>query len=77
MTKLIIDAQLLDKLKALREETEFCDEKGHVIGRFSPATGTDEFEFIVPELTKEELERRRSEPSRTLAEIMAGLEKRH
>jgi hypothetical protein len=69
MPKLTIDATLPEKLLALTYPVELIDLQGRVVGRYTPTRG--------PQISEEEIQRRKSqEGGRTLAEIMADLEKR-
>ena len=57
---------------------EFCDESGHTLGYFKPLENRELYRTVeVPELSEDEIERRLKEgKGRTLAEILADLEKR-
>jgi hypothetical protein len=76
MTRILYDAALKEKLPNLDEPIELCDEKGHVLARIQrvldPALHTDR----EPQITKEELMRRKSENGKTFttAEVLAYLE---
>ncbi|MGE3809433.1 MAG: hypothetical protein AB7K24_32620 [Gemmataceae bacterium] len=56
---------------------EFCDESGKVLGKFSPIIDPAELEFVLPELTEEELDERERHSTKryTTAEVIAHLEK--
>jgi hypothetical protein len=91
MTKITVNAEMMAKLHHLTEPTELCDESGKILGHFYPAVpGNGTERQPRSPFSKEELERRRqlriSEEEidrrvrqgggRTLAEILADLEKR-
>jgi hypothetical protein len=77
MTRLIVDADLPDKLPDLVEPVELCDASGRVFGRYFPQVDPAVFQ-LEPRITPEELERRRrsNEQTYTTAEVLAHLEKR-
>jgi hypothetical protein len=77
MTRVIIDAMVGDKLHDLTETVELCDTSGRVLGRFTPAFNASMYESLEPQISEVELLRREQRGGgRTLAEIMADLEKR-
>jgi hypothetical protein len=72
MPKLIIDSTLHEKLLTLTHAVELCDSQGRVVGRYTPVPSGRG-----PQISEEEIQRRKSqEGGRTLAEILADLEKR-
>ena len=75
MSRIVIPKEMLEiMVQGLKDQVEFVNESGEVLGEFTPA-GTDwMFEDPIPPL--EELERRvREEKGRPLADIMRDLEK--
>jgi hypothetical protein len=76
MTRILYDAALKEKLPNLDEPIELCDEEGHVLARIQrvldPALHWD----LKPQISKEELERRRSYQGKTYttAEVLTYLE---
>jgi hypothetical protein len=77
MVKVIVDEVLRSKLHNLTQALELCDESGRVLGRFSPILDLSPYEGLEPQISEAELHRREREGGgRTLAEIMANLEKR-
>ena len=73
MTQITVDADMQSKLHASNGPAEFCDEQGHVLGRFVP-TCVDDLE---PEISYEELHRRSENfKGRPLSELLAEWEKR-
>jgi hypothetical protein len=79
MTRIIVDETLRNKLGDLTGPIELCDKEGHVLGRFTPAVDPVLYEGMVPEISKEELEKRRQSKqvgkSYTTDEVIAHLEK--
>ncbi len=76
MSKLIVDAAILDKLKDLEDPVEVCDEAGQVVGHFFPKLDPKKYK-LEPQISKEEIERRRksNQKTYTTAEVIAYLEK--
>jgi hypothetical protein len=76
MTRIILDATLRSKLPDLSQPLELCDESGKVVARVTPVFDPSEYEPVKPpELSAEELERRRQEPGLTTREMLAYLER--
>ena len=77
MTRITVDEALRGKLHNLSEPVELCDESGRVLGRFSPAFDPALYEGLEPQISKEELDRRRKNKGKTYttAEVLAHLEK--
>lgn len=78
MTKIKVDYELRKKLLFLTTPLEFCDESGKVIARYTPSTpwnDPDRWVELTPEITEEELERRRNSNERTYSteEVIAML----
>ena len=75
MSRIVIPKEVLDAtLQGLKDQVEFVNESGEVLGQFTPAGIEWMLEDPIPSL--EELDRRSNEPGgRTLAEIMRDLEK--
>ncbi len=79
MTKITLDQATLAKLNDLRERVEFCNEAGHTLGYFEPVPSRDRslYERVEAPISEDELRRREQElGGRTLAEILADLEKK-
>lgn len=78
MTRVVLDAATAAKLHGARDSVELCDESGRVLGRFVPAeNGLPGGKLPGPQISEEELDRReRAGGGRSLAEILADLEKR-
>jgi len=78
MGHIVVDAALPQKLLTCNQPLILCDPSGRVLGRFVP----EQFaayapKDLKPQISEEELRRREQEVGgRTLAEIMADLEKR-
>ena len=76
MTKLTVDESLPAQLAEREFPAELCDASGRVIGAFIPVAFRCFYEDLEPQVSEEELERRsRDEGGRSLAEILADLEK--
>ena len=76
MTKLMVDETLPAQLTGREFPAELCDASGRVIGAFIPVALRCVYEDLEPQVSEEELERRsREEGGRSLAEILADLEK--
>ena len=78
MSKVTLDPQLRAKLNGLNEHVEVCDESGHTVGHFLPASLYEElfYKALAAESphSKEELKRRHHETGgRSLAEIWRSL----
>jgi hypothetical protein len=81
MSRVILDADMKNKLGGLREQMELCDLDGRTMGRYLPEEIYQKFlyqlaESQCPALSAEEIERRRSHrgPGKSLAEIVKRLE---
>ena len=77
MTRIILDADLRNKLLNLSQPLELCDESGRVLARLLPAIDSFAYEGLEPQITKEELQRRKQHKGKTYttAEVLAYLEK--
>lgn len=74
MDKIRIDAATRDKLSQFREEVHLVDDEGLVLGTFRPLNVPPYDESLIPPMSREELERRLSQPGgRTLDEILKDL----
>jgi hypothetical protein len=77
MTRVILDRATLDKLNGLKQPAELCDEAGRTVGYFRPAVDRSLYDRVQIPIGEEELQRRERElGGRTLAEILADLEKK-
>jgi hypothetical protein len=77
MTRVIVDPQTQARLRDLAQPAELCDESGQVFGYFTPLSSRVPAEAREPVISEEELRRREQEGGgRTLAEILADLEKK-
>jgi len=77
MTKLMVDETLPGRLAGLENPVELCDASGRVVGAFIPAALRTFYDDMEPQVSEEELKRRsREESGRSLAEILADLEKK-
>jgi hypothetical protein len=78
MAHVVLDAVTAKQFGAHCGLVEVRDEAGKVIGWFTPSANTSALPaHLLPQISQEEIERRsREKGGRTLAEIMADLEKR-
>ena len=77
VSQIILDNTMLTKLLHVNGIVDLCDADGRVVGRFVPAFDPKEYENLEPPVTAEELKQIKAQRGgRTLAEIMADLEKR-
>ena len=77
MTKLTVDPATQNKLRTVAESVELCDDSGHTLGYFTPATDTMQYAGLKsPNSTAELLRRAKQGGGRTLAEILNDLEKK-
>ena len=58
MTRLIVDAALLNKLGDLSGVIELCDERGRTLAQVVPSPSTDEYDLTEPPISESELMRR-------------------
>lgn len=72
MTQLILDPAILDRLAAMKSAVQLCYPDGRVAGNFVPAPAS----WQRPPVSDEELAERKREGGRSLAEVVADLEKR-
>jgi hypothetical protein len=77
MTRILVDEVLRSRLLNLDRRIELCDESGRVVARVLPTYDSSKFEGLEPQITKEELERRKQNKGKTYttAEVIAHLEK--
>jgi hypothetical protein len=77
MTRVIVDEALLSKLLNLSQPLELCNASGKVLARLLPTFDPSLYENLEPNISKEELERRRQNKGKTYstAEVLAYLEK--
>ena len=76
MAQIILDATMRSKLGDLTEPLELCNERGRVLARVTPVLDPAEFERVEPQLSAEELRRRKNSSEwHTTAEVLARLEK--
>lgn len=61
MTEIVLDAALASKLRELSLPVNLCDPTGRVVGRFVPPIDPSEWEYVTPDVSEEELDRRERE----------------
>ncbi len=77
MSELIVDSVTENKLREINEPVEIRDEAGELIGYFTPRVDHRLYESVEVPISDEELRRRdQKRGGRTLAEILADLERR-
>ena len=75
MSRIVVDAALLSKLRNVFQPVELCDETGRIIGLFTPTVILPP-SALEPRISKEEIERRsKLGGGRPLREILADLER--
>jgi hypothetical protein len=76
MTRIVLDSELREKLHNLTEPLELCDEGGRVLAHLTPAVSSSQRERIEPQISREELRRRKENKGKPLnmAEVLAFLE---
>jgi hypothetical protein len=76
MNRIIVSDSVIGELDRQEGVAALCDLTGRVVGYFTPALGPADYEGVDSSVSEEELDRRSREGGgRTLAEIMADLEK--
>jgi hypothetical protein len=76
MTRITLDSDLRQKLLNLSQPLELCDESGRVLARVLPTIDPSLYEGLEPQISKEELQRRKQQKGKTYstAEVLAYLE---
>jgi hypothetical protein len=76
MTRIVLDSGMREKLHNLTEPLELCDEAGRVLARLTPLLGFSHNENREPQITREELLRRKQSkgPSMSTADVLSFLE---
>jgi hypothetical protein len=76
MSELIVDSGTLSKLRQVNERVEIRDQAGELIGYFTPKMDRRLYDSVEVPVSEEELRRRALKGGgRTLAEILADLER--
>jgi len=75
VSKIILDAALVERLRQSDETVELCDPEGNVVGLFTPKINPDDYEEVGPPISEEELQRRINSKERryTTAEVLRYL----
>jgi hypothetical protein len=77
MSEPIFDSATLDRLRQIHKRVEIRDETGELIGYFMPRVDHALYESVEVPVSEGELRRRAQKGGgRTLAEILADLERR-
>lgn len=76
MTRITINETFRSLLDNVIEPVELCDESGNVLGRFMPKFDPSKVEWLTPDISEEELQRRMNSDERrySTAEVIAYLE---
>jgi hypothetical protein len=74
MTRIVADESLRAKFSNFAGPVEVCDDAGRVIARLFPVLDPSEWEPVEPQISPEELQRRREGPDYSTAEVLAFLE---
>jgi hypothetical protein len=76
MIRITLDSVLREKLHNLTEPLELCDEAGQVLAHLTPAISPSRYQAAEPQISKEELLRRRQNKGNTssTSEVLAYLE---
>lgn len=75
MIRVIVDSELRAKLHNLSTPLQLCDENGNVLATVTPASNPDEWVKVEPEISEEEMEKRRnSKKWYTTKEVLEYLE---
>jgi hypothetical protein len=77
MTRVIVNETLRNMLHNLSQPLELCDEAGRVLARVLPTIDPSQYEGLEPQISKEELQRRKQNKGKTYttAEVLGHLEK--
>jgi hypothetical protein len=77
MTKVVVSEATRKLFHDFSQPLEVCDESGQVLGRFYPFPDPARYEGLEPQVSREEIERRRQNKGKTYttAEVLAYLEK--
>jgi hypothetical protein len=60
MTRITLDEPLKSRLDNLIEPVELCDQSGRVLGRYFPAFEPADYEPLDPQVSNDELRRRKA-----------------
>jgi len=77
MTRITLDSTMLAALSSVGQQVELCDTSGRLLGYFVPVVAATQYADSPCPVSEDELDRREREGGgRTLAEILADLERR-
>ena len=76
MTRVVVNETLRSILHDLSRPLELCDESGRILARVLPTIDPTQFEGLDPQITREEMQRRKHDKGKTYttAEVLAHLE---
>jgi hypothetical protein len=75
VSRIVLDAELIEKLRASMQTVEVYDRGGNVVGLFTPKIDLSEYEELGPEISDEELLRLAdsNEPRYPASEVLRRL----
>jgi hypothetical protein len=77
MSSVVLDSKSLEQLRQAEGRVEVRDEAGQLVGYFTPHVARSLYDSVEAPVSDEELRRRAQKGGgRTLAEILADLERR-
>lgn len=76
MTRLVLDAVTIEKLRYLEEPLDLCDDSGRLRAVLTPVYDPEEYGPLEPLVSDEELRRRKtsSEPRYSIEEVLRNLD---
>lgn len=76
MTRVVLDAELKERLLGLSQPVELCDDSGRVLGRVFPTVDLSQYEPWEPPFDEAELRRREQSGAQryTTAQVLERLE---
>ncbi len=74
MSRIVVDSVLSRQLAQTDAPLQLCDEKGIVLGTFTPQPDYEAIERARPKLSEEEMQRRRTGRTYTTEEVIEYLE---
>lgn len=76
MIQIIVNDELLAKLRGHETNVELCDGAGRIVGQFVPTPDKSVYDDLQCPFSDEELDRRSRQSGRPLADILRDLKKR-
>jgi hypothetical protein len=74
-TVVTVTSEMLRQMKGLLDPYDFCDDDGHVIGRFTPAERNPSYEELLAwsPYTEDELQQQANDSNRSIEQILREL----